>query len=60
MGNQEPHLDIEFINKRIDDVINSDPELSKLPAIKRLIKRGIYNPDKSIRTLIKAADLGIF
>lgn len=53
-------VDRERISKMVNDLLANDAEKIKSPAIQRLIKKGIYVPDSLGRSLIKAADIGIF
>ncbi len=52
-------FDNEKITKLINHLIFNDAEKVKMPAIQKLIKRGIYNPDSTGKSIIKAADYGI-
>jgi len=59
-GEPIPPPDSERITQFLNKIISDDAGKAKSPIIQKLIKKGIYNPTSVIKSVIKAADYGVF
>ena len=49
----------EYINTRLNDLISNDPSIVKNPAVAKLIRKGIFNPDDYSKIVVSASDFGL-
>lgn len=58
-GEPLPPQTFEYVNTRLNDLISKDPSIVKNPAIAKLIKKGIFNPDDYGKIVVSASDFGL-
>lgn len=58
-GEPLPTQTSEYINARLNDLISNDPSIVKNPAVAKLIKKGIFNPDDYSKIVVSASDFGL-
>jgi len=58
-GEPLPTQTSEYINTRLNDLISNDPSIVKNPAVAKLIKKGIFNPDDYSKIVVSASDFGL-
>ena len=58
-GEPLPTQTSEYINTRLNDLISNDPSIVKNPAVAKLIRKGIFNPDDYSKIVVSASDFGL-
>ena len=58
-GDPLPTQTSEYINTRLNDLISNDPSIVKNPAVAKLIRKGIFNPDDYSKIVVSASDFGL-